>query len=432
MLNDILTYIKQESAISDWILTEDHSVSQELFFVRDKLDMNRGTDILEYQLHIYLDFEKDGKACKGDAQVMISPADSPEEIKSKIRNAVFGAGFIQNPSYELPVFKAPENVPSLKAYDNAKDLREKYDEVHEIFFKDYPYRSRVNSCEIFAISGTRRVISSRGCDLSYPTGKFVFELVTDDNSGSEPVEIFRDYEMKHIDLKAIEAIVTRQLSETEGRSRAVKAKTMKNVRMILSGDDVESFLHFYLVQARDASIYQGYSRAKLHEAFLPSDAAQKVNIRMNPFLDFSVAAAPVDDEGCALSPYVLMKDGVVENLRTEARFSSYMGIPNTGKVSCFEVEGGEKSLEEYRKGDYVELMAFSSFVMDPAAGDFGGEFRLAKWKHDGVEEWITGGSLSENIFEVQGRMLFSSECVKRKNSIAPEAIIIDGVTISGE
>ena len=99
-------------------------------------------------------------------------------------------------------------------------------------------------------------------------------------------------------------------------------------------------------------------------------------------------------------------------------------------VQPFEVEAGDRPIDDYRTGNYLELIAFSSFNMDSMSGDFGGEFRLGKLVQNGQIFWVTGGAISENIFDVQDRM-FSQLVRSDAKSLTPEAIIIDGVTVSG-
>ena len=190
-------------------------------------------------------------------------------------------------------------------------------------------------------------------------------------------------------------------------------------------------MKFYIDQATDSSIYQKISKAKLNENFF-NNSKEKLNIVMNPYLSSSINSMPVDAQGKILKPYVLYEEGVLKNLKTSARFSHYLNVENLGNVNTFEVKGGEVSLNEYIKDDYIEIMEFSSFIMDTNTGDFGGEFRLAKVVENGKESFITGGAISENIFDIQNEMLFSKETLVYKSSICPKAIILDNITVSGK
>lgn len=428
IIKNILTAMKE---VSDWIILEEKSSSKELFFVKDKLDMNRGTDIHEFNVRVFVDFKEDNILYRGDAEVILGPLDSVEEITKKIEQAAFAAGFVKNKWYPLPENKTNE-YEEIKKLENVKDLNQKYDELHKVFYKDYGFTSKVNSCEVFAVEGTKRVITSKNCDCTYPKNEFMFEIVTDCNEGTEPVEIFNGYYLTKIDLDEIENITKKQLMETEGRSKAVRNKTLNNMRVILSGDAVEEFLEFYLAQASDTMVFTKISKANIGEAFQAKDAKQKLNIIMKPNLESSIYAKPVDAEGTLLKEYDLISDGEVKALRTTAKFSHYLGIEHIGTVDAFEVTGGERSLDEYKKDDYIEILTFSSFLCDAITGDFGGEFRLARLVQDGKETFVTGGAISENIFIQQNTMKFSLEQAIRKHSITPSAIIFDGITVSGE
>lgn len=430
MLLEIKKLLENNTKISAWVINENISSSSELFFIKDKLDMNRACDTKEYHISIYVDFKENDILYKGDSIVVVSASDSIEEIQTKINDAVFYAGFVKNKWYDLPTNES-NVIKGINSFKNLSILKKDYETIFNVFFKDYGYESKVNSCEIFAIEGLKRVISSKGTDVSFPYSRFIFELVTDCETGFEPVEIFNGYYLTEIDLELIEVLIKKQLSETYERSKAIRNEKLENKRVIISGNAVEEFLKFYIDQATDSSIYQKISKAKLNENFF-NNSKEKLNIVMNPYLSSSINSMPVDAQGKILKPYVLYEDGVLKNLKTSARFSHYLNVENLGNVNTFEVKGGEVSLNEYIKDDYIEIMEFSSFIMDTNTGDFGGEFRLAKVVENGKESFITGGAISENIFDIQNEMLFSKETLVYKSSICPKAIILDNITVSGK
>lgn len=431
MIETIKNILSSMTEVSDWIITEEQSASKELFFVKDKLDMNRGTDIHEFAVRVFVDFQEGEERYKGDADVVLSPLDSVEELTKKLEQAAFSAKFVKNKWYPLPVNTSTE-YPEMKKSDNIKSLHENYDDLHQVFYQDYGYTSKVNSCEVFAIEGTKRVVTSTGCDCTYPKNEFTFEIVTDCNEGEEPVEIFNGYYLTEMDLQEIERITKKQLMETEGRSKAVRNATLSDMRVILSGDAVEEFFQFYLQQASDVMVYTNIGKARIGQAFQSKDAKEPITVKMKPNLETSIYARPVDAEGTVLKEYDLMYEGEIKALRTTAKFSHYLGIEHVGTVNTFEVLGGKESLEEYKKQDYLEILTFSCFLADEITGDFGGEFRLAKLVQNGTETFVTGGAISENIFNIQNQMRFSREQEVRRYSVTPSAIIFDGVTVSGE
>lgn len=427
MLNRIKAILNSKKNISAWIISESKSSSAELFFVKDRLDMNRATDVHEYALKLFVDFTEENIKYRGDASVLISPADSDTELEQKIERAAFSASFVKNKWYPLPKNENKEPI-SVKKYNNIEDLKNNYSKIQNILFKEYPYKSKINSCELFAIEQTKRTVTSEGIDISYPFSEFTFEIVSDNNYGKEPVEIFNDYYLPNIDLERLESIVQKQLAETDGRSQAVDCKKLENIRVLLSGDAVEELLFFYLSQATDKMIYMNISKVKQGEQF----ANNKLNITLDPALPSSLYAKPVDSEGKILEKYSLFENGKAVNLRTSSQFSHYLNLENKGQISTFVVDGGDKTYDELTSGDYIEILTFSSFLMDSTTGDFGGEFRLAKLVQNGKESYVSGGALSENIFKLQDKMMLSKELEKRTYSVSPKAIAFDNVCIAAK
>lgn len=431
MVNRIKQAISKYSKISAWIISESKSSSLELFYVKNSLDMNRATDIHEFSVRIFVDFEENAEKYRGEATILCSPTDSDIQLENKIEKAVFSAGFVKNKWYPLPS-KDNGKYISIKKYNNIIDLKQSYNTIQNILFKEYPYKSKLNSCELFAIEGTMHIITSEGIDTSYPFSKFTFELVTDNNHESEPVEIFNEYYMPNVDIDRIQNIIIKQLIETDGRSEAHNCPKLDGIRVILSGSAVEELLQFYTSQATDKLIYMNISQLKLGEVFISKNNNQPLNITLNPAIESSQYARPIDSEGKRLEKYQLFNNGKAVNLRTSSRFSHYLNVENKGTISTFEVDGGKYTYDELKSNDYIEIITFSSFLTDITTGDFGGEFRLAKLVQNGKESYVSGGSLSANIFKVHDQLLFSKELEKRQYSLSPKAIAFDNASIAGK
>ena len=428
MIESILN-ILQKKELAGWILTEEQSASTELFFVKNKLDQNRLCETTETTIEVFVDFEEAGEEgverYKGKAKALISAGDSAEEIEKRIDNAMVSARFVKNKWYPMANNEGKES-PALttSVSSNTEMLKTQYDALYEALFTDYGMSSQVNSVELFAVDGVRRVITSTGTDITYPVHRFVFELVTDAKGSSESVEIFNDYSFGLLDIEQVREVVKTQLADTEARAAAEKAPNLENINIILRGSAVEDLLKIYVVQASDEAVYSGFSRAKMGERFTGENALQPLNIRMDPSLDHAVGKAPIDKDGVLLHPYALYSDSVVQNLRSSQQFSSYMNRENIGSPTPFVVDGSDTPYDAFLEEDYLEIYVFSSFVASPIEGDFGGEYRLAKLVQNGKTTYITGGSLSENLFDAQDRMVFSKEQEKHQNSLTPKAILI--------
>lgn len=430
MLQTIQKQIQALAQVSAWIIKEEQSLSAEVFCIQNKIDMNRSCQTHEYNVRLFVDFEENGTKYKGDSSVNISLSDSQEEVIQKLSQTAFAAGFVKNPWYALP--SNTGKAQSLQARPSVEDFKAQFQDIHNVIYKAYPYKAKINCCELFATQKNIRVLTSTGVDVTYPKNSFSMELVTDCNDGAESVEIFNLYHLTSVDLVKLEAIVSKQLMETEGRAFAVRNPKIEKINVILSNEAVEELLNFYLAQAKDSAVYQKISRLQKGARVNKEDNVQNINIRINPLLASALDASPVDTEGKILSAYPLITNNVLQNYITTAKFSHYLGEEHIGYSNVFEVECGDTSYTEFTSGDYIEILAFSSFIMDTTTGDFGGEFRLAKYIKDGVAGYITGGSISENIFTAQNTMRFSKEQEVRSNSITPKAILLPNITVAGE
>ena len=81
---------------------------------------------------------------------------------------------------------------------------------------------------------------------------------------------------------------------------------------------------------------------------------------------------------------------------------------------------------------YLELLAFSDFQMDPLNGDFGGEIRLGRYFDGKGTTFVTGGSISGNIREVQTEMILSKELQRENHFGGPQTIQLSNVAVSGK
>ena len=78
MINKIVKLLKENSEVTAYKVIENKSESVELFYVTDKLETNRVTDIKSYSVTVYHDFE----SFRGSSSFEVSLSHSDEEIVS--------------------------------------------------------------------------------------------------------------------------------------------------------------------------------------------------------------------------------------------------------------------------------------------------------------------------------------------------------------
>jgi len=82
-------------------------------------------------------------------------------------------------------------------------------------------------------------------------------------------------------------------------------------------------------------------------------------------------------------------------------------------------------------GVNLEVLDFSSFIVDGQTGDFGGEIRLGYLIEDGKKTPITGGSVSGKIMDLHTHMYLSLERQLVNRFSGPLKVQIYDVNVSG-
>ncbi|MBQ1303509.1 MAG: hypothetical protein IIY51_01235, partial [Erysipelotrichaceae bacterium] len=149
-------------------------------------------------------------------------------------------------------------------------------------------------------------------------------------------------------------------------------------------------------------------------------------------LPYSSMNMPYTVEGNPAKDLVLVKDGQYMNYWGDQPNCYYLGIKEAVPANNFVVSGGTRTIEEMKKDPYLEIIQFSSFVMNPMTGDFGGEIRLAYYYDGKTVTPVTGGSITCNMQDSLSSMYFSSKTRQINNCVVPQTIQVFNVNVAGE
>ena len=144
VIKDILT----SQGIALWRIEEDISESAELYFVKKRMDMRRKKQKKSYVVTVYRDFDKNGKAMRGQSSVTLSDAYTSEEISRAIADAYHAASFVANPMFDLPapIADTQKDTTPYVLENAAMQLAE------AMYGQDQVSDAFLNSAEIFANS----------------------------------------------------------------------------------------------------------------------------------------------------------------------------------------------------------------------------------------------------------------------------------------
>lgn len=429
MLIKLISILENLKSIDGWLIGDKVIKSAELFFVGNNLDMNRSKKVHHANVTVYKDFELDGKKYKGSASAKVSPAMSEKELEGKIEQLALAAALIKNPYYELvkPTDESIQQIKSTFSIDSLSSFMPKL--VNALYKEDKFDNGKINSCEFFLEKIETKILNSFGVDESYTSYKGQIELIVDWKETGEEVEIIEIIDFSDFAPNQLEKIAAETLENARLRAIAKSMPRLSDIPIILRRENVNEFLRYYVEKANAMLVYQKYSSAKIGDSCQSEDIiGDKINVCLLPKIENSVMSRCIDADGIKLHETTLYKDGVLINYHGDNRYSQYLGIKPTGAIGNVYVEGGEKTLDELRKGPYLELHYFSDFQMDEWTGDFGGEIRLGIYFDGEKERYITGGSISGNIKDVD--MYLSKDVQTKDNYICPKAIKLLGVTIA--
>lgn len=427
MTDRILAALKKLD-IKEYLIVEEQSRSAQMFFIKKTLDMKRVTDYTAYTVTVFVDFEKDSKQCKGHSKVYIFPGMTDGEIEAILSDAVFAAGFAANPTYEIP---GPSDNTFLDTDSDmaANSMEENCRIVTEaLFAEDTRTDVFINSAELFLYDTAYKIINSKGIDAGYRRLKIWGEFVAQCRQPQD-VETYKNFSYKNLDTGALRDKVRKTLEYTKARAEAHTAPETGNYRLILSDEYIATLFDFYLSKADASYVYAGYSDYSIGKDVQVSEEKPEVTgDRLNVLLK---ASKPYSSEGIRMKDRVLLKEGRLETITGTARFAHYLGTEPTGDYEDIKVEAGTTSVEEMKKKPYLWVVNFSDFQMDDFTGHFGGEIRLA-FLYDGDKVTpVTGGSVNGSWFDVQGRLVLSSETQIEKGFEGPLAICMEDIPVAG-
>lgn len=423
-MEQILAALEQLD-IRDYRIEETKEETLEWFFVKKNLDLKRRTDTVDRMVTVYHPFEQDGKKMLGSSQVNIHPGMEEEELLNTLKKADHAASLICNPYYELFRGKREEWISSESGFAKGS-LEEGLKLAAEtLFAPDTQEEVFLNSAELFLKRQNRRIVNSRGVDVSYERyelwGEYVVQCVT-----PEDVETYHSFSYGDPDMEGLRRDVEEAISMTRARARAKSAPRAGEYSLILSGKSMEELFSYYVERANMAMVYQQYS------SYRPGMAVQGEEVQGEGITISLKAKEPYSPEGIPMKDRLLMENGVLKNLHGGARFAFYLGMEPTGVYRKIALSPGRTPLADLKAGSCLHVVSFSDFQMDPLSGHFGGEIRLA-FLYDGEKEIpVTGGSVNGSILDAQKRLAFSSETYESANYEGPFAVKIEGVKVAGQ
>ena len=414
----------KEAGVQGYEITDTKTIGWEFYFIRHELDQNRVRDVRHTEINVFVPSE-DGSLL-GNAMGEISPTATDEEAKEMIKNLIFQAGLVQNPTYQL---NEPADNP-IEDYDFdvqevAKDFLEAFQSVVETETED------LNSYEIFVNDVTKRFINSRGIDVTYRYPRAMIEVVVNARKEKHEIELYRLYQSGTCDKEGLIADINETLRYGKDKLVAQDTPLLKTYPVLFSTIDAREIYWYFIDRLNAAYVYQKYSNYELGKEIYENPEGDTLTIRGLRNLPNSFANFPYDMEGAPIHDTLLLEKNVPMHYWGSRKFSQYLGLEKSSYLHNFAIEGGSQTEEEIRKGDYLEVVEFSALGCDPVTGDIAGEIRLGYLHQNGEVKIVSGGSISGDLTELGRKMYLSKETRQYNTFVVPRVTLIKDMSITG-
>lgn len=418
--------------INGWHILDRKVSSQELFYIKQNVDMNRAKDVHHFDVTVYKDFEENGKKYKGSSTTKIAPTMVKEEIIEALNEAAYAATFVKNEYYPLVSKTNNETIKTDSAMDK-KSLKAWLPEFSAAIFKsDIPDENALNSAELFLNKNDYRITNSEGVDVTYANYGIHLEFITNWKGEKEEVESFRNMNFAEFEPQQIANEVKTMIEFSKSKSNAEETPALTDFNVLLTGGSVQEFFGYYITHTNVQSVYEQISTFKIEDSMQGDKViGDKISITLDPMLSNSSFSKPYDLDGLPLQKVEIVKEGVLKNYWGSSRYAHYLDLKASGNIRNVVVEKGSKAISEMKAKPYLELVEFSDFQMNAMTGDFAGEIRLGNYFDGKTIKPVTMGSISGNIKNVQENIFLSQETHQENSYLGPKTIQLPKFNVNG-
>lgn len=428
-MEKIVKVLKETKGVSAYKILERKSESCELFYVLDKLETNRATNIDEFDVTVYV--KKSGMI--GSSDFTVYKYMDEDEIKKMVEEGVFAAKLAFNPKFKLPK-PSKAKVSSPKSNMADKPFNELVEGIVDAVYKANIYKQGwLNSVEFFLTKKTNRLVNSNGIDEEFTSFVGNIEVIPTWKKGKEEFELYKMIEFSNIDLNDITKQVKEILLQAKARANAKKPTVKEGTKVILSGDNnVQQIIESFAMDLHYRNVHAHMSRYEVGKSVQGDDIkGDKLTVDLVPEIVNASASRPFDSDGIVLKKVHLIKDGIALMNWGDNQFAQYIGVKKpTGNIPNLLVKGGSKSYKDMKKEPYLECIKFSALQVDSMTGFFGGEVRLGYYFDGEKTIPVTGFAVSGNIHELKGKLVFSKEVETLSSYKGPKALEVEGMIIA--
>ncbi len=446
---DVMTQLKklvETGALTGWSLQVKASRShQRLYAAPDGATLachqSRRVNGDAYALTVY---------CPGatDAQVGTAQLDlvSFRPIDEQLTEALELARDSQNQKWVLagPPSEPPQSVETC---DPA--LRDRPEQVLESiegqFAESFAATNgcRLNSAELFLNYSLSTISNSEGLSYSMEQSDLYLEAAMEKAGQENDKEVHEYTTSVTLDDLNVRAFVEECALQVSVLGESEEPQTTDRATLLIGKAALSQMLEAVLQQLDRANEYLKRPFMKPGDSF-GGGAGDALELRLDPTIPCMVLSSAYTVEGLPAKSGLLIKENTVTDGLIGNRFGQYLGLTPNGISGNLVVAPGSLTPEKLQGLEYIEVIKFSSLLIDAQKMTWSSEIKLGREiAADGTITLVKGGVISGNLRDNFTDCRFSSTLGTvnlPKSSYAPplgyrgpDAMLITrGVSVAGK
>lgn len=416
--------LRANAQVADYKINIRKKESFELFFVKGKLETVRCTDTCDKEVTVYVPHED----FLGDAQFLIYPSTTQEELPKLIAEAAAKAMLINNKPYILP----EQETGSFQVESNFCEYS--MPELASLVAKTVTVSNQIengsfNALEVFINKHTEQVINSRGLDKTQVRYTAMAEAIPTYNGQQQSVELYEQYNFGSLDCDALSCEMGEMMEAVKARYEAVKPDFAMDCPVVFHTAEINQLVRDIVRNLNYGSVYSHASVFAKGDNVQAAPTGDALTITMAGQAEGCLGSSRFDDDGMTLGSITVVENGKAVNYYGSNRFGQYLGEIPTGNLSCVCVSPGSMEAEDFVNSPYLEIISMSGLQVDFFSDYIGGEVRLAYYYNGEKKIPVTGISVSGQVSQVLQNIRLSKAVVSRDSYHGPSRAIVSGMKI---
>ena len=423
-MKQLESMLRANARVTDYQINTHEIKSYEMFFVKGKLETVRRTKTCDTQVTVYVSHGE----FLGDAEFLVYPSTTEEQLAELICKAVDKAMLIDNKPYTLPGnetgdYTVESNFSDAAPEDLAADI------ANIVFDANKMPNGSLNSVEVFVNRHHETVQNSRGLLKSQVRYDAMVEAIPTYNGLKQSVELYEQYNFSSLDEKALHEEIAQMMAAAKARYESEKPQQKLDCKVILNKQELMTLFFAIADNLKYSSVYSHSTVFQKGDAIQKNPTGDRIGITMAGAAAGSVRSAKFDHDGLTLGEQRIVSEGKAIAYYGDNRYGQYLGEQPTGNLRCLLADGGSLDEKALQEGKTLEIISMSGLQVDFFSDYIGGEVRLAYYRDGEKVLPVTGISISGSVSEVLNSIRFSSGIAVQDGYIGPEKALLENLKI---